>query len=122
MVVEANADSWFFSVIDGHGTDGHIAAEDLRNHIYSYIKKNSDLISQLQNDRMVGEFLKLCFKNCENALEKNPSVSVDSGCCCLSVFIQRDRWYVCNAGDCKAILCSKDPIDPSRHLARELCQ
>lgn len=87
MMIDVQKDNWFLSVMDGHGQDGQAAAEDLRNHMYSYIKKNAELLYTLSNDKMVAEFLRLAYKNGENALEKNPSVSVDSGCCCLSVFI-----------------------------------
>jgi len=97
-------DCHFFAVIDGHGPDGRVAAEDTRNHLYSFLKKHSEKIFELRSHRAVEQFLRIGIANVEHILEKNPKVSVDSGCCCLGVFIQRGILYTINVGDCKAIL------------------
>ena len=103
----------FFSVCDGHGSDGHHVSQYIKEFMPSCIQqlllKDPDFykdskISYLY-DR-IPYLLEEAFLKTHQDLSKQPFDSEMSGSTCVSLLIDRNNVFCANAGDSRAVLFS----------------
>jgi serine/threonine protein phosphatase PrpC len=98
----------YFAILDGHGEDGDVVAEFIKNHFSEYLRKS--LPSKKINDLSSAE-VKLVIENTFQALNEqlqyNPEVN-HSGTTASIAFKIGDKLYVANVGDSRIILMTKE--------------
>ena len=106
-------DCFFMAVYDGHGASGKDASHSANEYIQNYLEKNTKKIKTLNTDKKKEDFLKSAFKTTEDKLKASGIDYSNSGTCCISAFIQRNKCYVANLGDSRAVLCRVSPKETS---------
>jgi len=94
----------FLAVYDGHGSSGREASQAANDYIQTYLERNAKKIKTFTNDRQRESFLKQGFKTAESKLKNSGIDYTNSGTCCISVFIQKNKCYIANLGDSRAVL------------------
>lgn len=107
-IVNANINNkpWehFFAVCDGHGQHGHQISALIKTHLTSLIGAKPDFHQRPQ------ENIYKAFQNTFQALIKETQIDTHtSGSTVVSVYIHENKLYCGNAGDSRAVLCSKEP-------------
>jgi len=108
---------FFLAVYDGHGSSGREASQAANDYIQTYLEKNTKKIKTFTNDRQREYFLKQGFKTAESKLKNSGIDYTNSGTCCISVFIQKNKCYIANLGDSRAVLYR---VTPKERQAIEL--
>ena len=106
-----------FSVMDGHGVNGHLVSRFTTNFFKKNKKMNASNSSEDQlfyrlkkNDYDV---LKRVFRHAERDLEKGGDIDANfSGTTCVMVFQVGDRIICANVGDSRAIIVKGDKAIP----------
>jgi len=104
MMDRFSDDCFFFAVYDGHGASGKEASHAANDHIQNYFEKNIKKIKQLNSDMKKEEFFAQAFYTAEEKLKASGIDYSNSGTCCISVFIQRNKAFVANIGDSRCVL------------------
>ena len=107
----------FFAVYDGHGTSGKEASQAANDYIQTYLEKNARKIKTFMTDKQRESFLKAAFKTAESKLKNSGIDYSNSGTCCISVFFIKNKCYISNLGDSRAVLYR---ITPKEKIAIEL--
>ena len=102
-----------FSVMDGHGVNGHLVSRFTTKYFTSFFKKNKKMnSSNSSEDQMFYrlkkndyDVLKRVFRHAERDLEKNGEIDANfSGTTCVMVFQVGERILCANVGDSRAIM------------------
>lgn len=95
---------YFFAVYDGHGSSGREASQAANDYIQTYLERNQKKIRTFTSDRQREVFLKQAFRTAESKLKNSGIDYTNSGTCCISVFFQRNKCFIANLGDSRAVL------------------
>ena len=110
-----------FSVMDGHGVNGHLVSRFATKYFTSFFKNNKKMNSSNSNEDAIcyrlkkNEFdiLKRLFRHVERDIAKNSDIDANfSGTTCVMVFQVGERLICANVGDSRAILIKGDNIIP----------
>ena len=110
-----------FSVMDGHGVNGHLVSRFTTKYFTSFFKKNKKMnSSNSSEDQMFYrlkkndyDVLKRVFRHAERDLEKNGDIDANfSGTTCVMVFQVGERILCANVGDSRAIMVKGDKAIP----------
>ena len=112
-----------FGVFDGHGTQGHLVSDYVKNYFNQFFAqkslyereytKNSSISIDLVYDKLSENsysLINLAFNLCENSLSKARLDPNMSGTTCVIVFVVGDKIICANAGDSRSILSTKTGI------------
>ena len=104
-----------FSVLDGHGENGHLVSRFITKYLATFLRKNKkmkDLKSEeeVYNRLRKNEYniLKKVFKHGEKDISKSTIDASNSGTTCVLVFQIGNRLLCSNIGDSRAILVKGD--------------
>ena len=110
-----------FSVMDGHGVNGHLVSRFATKYFTSFFKNNKKMNSSNSNEDAIcyrlkkNEFdiLKRLFRHVERDIAKNSDIDANfSGTTCVMVFQVGERLICANVGDSRAILVKGNNIIP----------
>ena len=102
-----------FSVMDGHGVNGHLVSRFTTKYFTNFFKKNKKMnASNSSEDQLFYrlkkndyDVLKRVFRHAERDLEKGGDIDANfSGTTCVMVFQVGDRIICANVGDSRAII------------------
>jgi len=110
-------DCHFFAVYDGHGSSGKEASQAANDYIQTYLEKNAKKIKTLVSDKQRESLLKQAFKTAESKLKGSGIDYSNSGTCAITIFMIKNKIYVSNLGDSRAVLYR---ITPKERIALEL--
>ena len=110
-----------FSVMDGHGVNGHLVSRFTTKYFTNFFKKNKKMnASNSSEDQLFFrlkkndyDVLKRVFRHAERDLEKGGDIDANfSGTTCVMVFQVGDRIICANVGDSRAIIVKGDKAIP----------
>ena len=110
-----------FSVMDGHGVNGHLVSRFVTKYFTSFFKKNKKMNSSNSTEDQIFyrlkkndyDILKRVFRHAERDLEKNGEIDANfSGTTCVMVFQVGERILCANVGDSRAIIVKGDKAIP----------
>jgi len=110
-----------FSVMDGHGVNGHLVSRFTTKYFTNFFKKNKKMnASNSSEDQLFYrlkkndyDVLKRVFRHAERDLEKGGDIDANfSGTTCVMVFQVGDRIICANVGDSRAIIVKRDKAIP----------
>jgi len=110
-----------FSVMDGHGVNGHLVSRFTTKYFTNFFKKNKKMnASNSSEDQLFYrlkkndyDVLKRVFRHAERDLEKGGDIDANfSGTTCVMVFQVGDRIICANVGDSRAIIVKGDKAIP----------
>ena len=110
-----------FSVMDGHGVNGHLVSRFTTKYFTNFFKKNKKMnASNSSEDQLFYrlkkneyDVLKRVFRHAERDLEKKGDIDANfSGTTCVMVFQVGDRIICANVGDSRAIIVKGDKAIP----------
>ena len=101
-----------FSVLDGHGINGHLVSRFITKYFTSFFKNNKKMNSNENEDAVYyrlkkkdNEIMKKAFRHAERDLEKNSEIDANfSGTTCVMVLQVGEKLLCANVGDSRAIL------------------
>merc|ERR1711935_518644 len=95
----------FFAVFDGHGSSGKEASNAACDNFQQYFENNIEKIKHLENECETDSFIRSAFKLTEKKLKFSGIDYSTSGTCCISIYIQKNKCYISNLGDSRAVMC-----------------
>ena len=110
-----------FSVMDGHGVNGHLVSRFVTKYFTTFFKKNKKMNSSNANEDQIyfrlkkneSDILKRAYRHAERDIEKNSDIDANfSGTTCVMVFQVGNRLLCANVGDSRAILVKGDKVIP----------
>ena len=110
-----------FSVMDGHGVNGHLVSRFVTKYFSTFFKKNKKMNSSNANEDQLYfrlkknecDILKRAYRHAERDIEKNSDIDANfSGTTCVMVFQVGNRLLCANVGDSRAILVKGDKVIP----------
>ena len=110
-----------FSVMDGHGVNGHLVSRFVTKYFTSFFKKNKKMNSSNSSEDQIfyrlkkndHDVLKRAFRHAERDIEKNSDIDANfSGTTCVMVFQVGNRILCGNVGDSRAIMVKGDKAIP----------
>ena len=110
-----------FSVMDGHGVNGHLVSRFVTKYFTTFFKKNKKMNSSNANEDQLFyrlkknecDILKRAYRHAERDIEKNSDIDANfSGTTCVMVFQVGNRLLCGNVGDSRAILVKGDKVIP----------
>ena len=110
-----------FSVMDGHGVNGHLVSRFVTKYFSTFFKKNKKMNSSNANEDQLYfrlkknecDILKRAYRHAERDIEKNSDIDANfSGTTCVMVFQVGNRLLCSNVGDSRAILVKGDKVIP----------
>ena len=110
-----------FSVMDGHGVNGHLVSRFTTKYFTNFFKKNKKMNSSNSSEDQIYyrlkkndyDVLKRVFRHAERDLEKGGDIDANfSGTTCVMVFQVGDRIICANVGDSRAIIVKGDKAIP----------
>ena len=110
-----------FSVMDGHGVNGHLVSRFVTKYFTTFFKKNKKMNSSNANEDQLFyrlkknecDILKRAYRHAERDIEKNSDIDANfSGTTCVMVFQVGNRLLCANVGDSRAILVKGDKVIP----------
>ena len=110
-----------FSVMDGHGVNGHLVSRFVTKYFTTFFKKNKKMNSSNSNEDQIFyrlkkndfDILKRAYRHAERDIEKNSEIDANfSGTTCVMVFQVGNRLLCGNVGDSRAILVKGDKVIP----------
>ena len=100
-----------FSVLDGHGENGHLVSRFVTKYFATFFKKNKKMKVLTSEDEVYSrlkkneyDILKRVFKHAEKDINKSAIDAKFSGTTCVIVFQIGDKIICANVGDSRAIL------------------
>ena len=101
-----------FSVLDGHGINGHLVSRFITKYFTSFFKNNKKMNSNENEDAVYyrlkkkdNDIMKRAFRHAERDLEKNSDIDANfSGTTCVMVLQVGEKLLCANVGDSRAIL------------------
>ena len=108
-----------FSVMDGHGTNGHLISRFVTKYFTSFFRKNKKMNILTSEDAVYQrlkknnfDILKRAFHHAERDIGKSNFDANFSGTTCVMVFQVGDKIICANVGDSRAIMIKNDKIIP----------
>ena len=110
-----------FSVMDGHGVNGHLVSRFTTKYFTNFFKKNKKMNACNSDEDQLyyrlkkneSDILKRLFRHAERDLEKGGDIDANfSGTTCVMVFQVGDRLLCANVGDSRAIMVKGDKAIP----------
>ena len=100
FLTKNDLNNYIFGVFDGHGMDGHLISQAIKN----YINKNANTNTFSSNERIIS-----LFNNLSNSINSSLSFkAMDSGSTAVITFINNEKIICANCGDSRAILISEN--------------
>ena len=102
-----------FSVMDGHGVNGHLVSRFVTKYFTSFFKNNKKMNSSNDSEEAICyrlkknnyDILKRAFKHAERDISKNSDIDANfSGTTCVMVFQIGEKLICANVGDSRAII------------------
>ena len=108
-----------FSVMDGHGTNGHLISRFVTKYFTSFFRKNKKMNVLTSEDQVYQrlkknnfDILKRAFHHAERDIGKSNFDANFSGTTCVMVFQVGSKIICANVGDSRAIMIKNDKIIP----------
>jgi len=101
--------TYFFGVFDGHGLKGKNVSDFVNNRIARAIKAEANNLDRMIAGNTLPKFLKKTYLMTDDKLKHSKVDTYQSGSCCLTALISKDRCYIANLGDSRAVLCKHSP-------------
>ena len=110
-----------FSVMDGHGVNGHLVSRFATKYFTSFFKNNKKMNNSNNNEDAVCyrlkkneyDILKRLFRHVERDISKNSDIDANfSGTTCVMVFQVGEKLICANVGDSRAIMVKENGIIP----------
>jgi serine/threonine protein phosphatase PrpC len=110
-----------FSVMDGHGVNGHLVSRFTTKYFTSFFKNNKKMNSSNEDENAVFyrlkkndyDILKRAFRHAERDIGKNSDIDANfSGTTCVMVFQIGERLICANVGDSRAIMVKGTKVIP----------
>ena len=108
-----------FSVMDGHGVNGHLVSRFTTKYFTSFFKNNKKMNSYNENEDVIyyrlkkndSDIIKRLFRHAEKDLGKNSDIDANfSGTTCVMVFQVGEKLLTANVGDSRAILVKENNV------------
>jgi serine/threonine protein phosphatase PrpC len=96
---------YFFAVYDGHGIRGKDVSVFVNEQFSNCIRKNANKIERLITKDAITPFFNSAFRAIDNKLQDSRINSSASGTCCNMILISKEKCYIANLGDSRAVLC-----------------
>ena len=102
-----------FSVMDGHGVNGHLVSRFVTKYFTSFFKNNKKMNASNESEEAVYyrlkknnyDILKRAFRHAERDISKNSDIDANfSGTTCVMVFQIGEKLICANVGDSRAIM------------------
>ena len=101
-----------FSVMDGHGVNGHLVSRFVTKYFTSFFKNNKKMNSNKNEDEVYyrlkkndSDILTRAFRHAERDIEKNGEIDANfSGTTCVMVLQVGEKILCANVGDSRAIM------------------
>ena len=101
-----------FSVMDGHGVNGHLVSRFVTKYFTSFFKNNKKMNSNKNEDEVYyrlkkndSDILTRAFRHAERDIEKNSDIDANfSGTTCVMVLQVGEKILCANVGDSRAIM------------------
>ena len=102
-----------FSVLDGHGVNGHLVSRFATKYFTSFFKNNKKMNQYINDEDTICyrlkkndyDILKRAFRHAERDISKNPDIDANfSGTTCVMVFQIGEKLICANVGDSRAII------------------
>jgi serine/threonine protein phosphatase PrpC len=102
-----------FSVMDGHGVNGHLVSRFVTKYFTSFFKNNKKMNASNESEEAVCyrlkknnyDILKRAFRHAERDISKNSDIDANfSGTTCVMVFQIGNKIICANVGDSRAIM------------------
>ena len=101
-----------FSVLDGHGVNGHLVSRFVTKYFTSFFKNNKKMNANNNEDEVYyrlkkndSDIIKRAFRHAERDLEKNSDIDANfSGTTCVMVMQIGEKLLCANVGDSRAIM------------------
>jgi serine/threonine protein phosphatase PrpC len=61
-------------------------------------------LNKLETEKDIEKYLKKIFKNAEKKLKESGIDYSNSGTCAISILIHKNKAYICNLGDSRAVM------------------
>ena len=110
-----------FSVMDGHGVNGHLVSRFVTKYFTSFFKNNKKMNSSNEDENAIFyrlkkndyDILKRAFRHAERDIGKNSDIDANfSGTTCVMVFQIGEKLICANVGDSRAIMVKGTKIIP----------
>ena len=110
-----------FSVMDGHGVNGHLVSRFTTKYFTSFFKNNKKMNSSKEDENAIFyrlkkndyDILKRAFRHAERDIGKNSDIDANfSGTTCVMVFQIGERLICANVGDSRAIMVKGTKVIP----------
>ena len=110
-----------FSVMDGHGVNGHLVSRFVTKYFTSFFKNNKKMNSSNDDENAVCyrlkkneyDILKRAFRHAERDIGKNSDIDANfSGTTCVMVFQVGEKIICANVGDSRAIIVKGNKVIP----------
>ena len=102
-----------FSVLDGHGVNGHLVSRFVTKYFTSFFKNNKKMNQYISDEDTICyrlkkneyDILKRAFRHAERDIGKNSDIDANfSGTTCVMVFQIGEKLICANVGDSRAII------------------
>ena len=102
-----------FSVMDGHGVNGHLVSRFVTKYFTSFFKNNKKMNQYINDEDTICyrlkkneyDILKRAFRHAERDISKNADIDANfSGTTCVMVFQIGEKLICANVGDSRAII------------------
>ena len=101
-----------FTVLDGHGVNGHLVSRFVTKYFTSFFKNNKKMNANNNEDEVYyrlkkndSDIIKRAFRHAERDLEKNSDIDANfSGTTCVMVMQVGEKLLCANVGDSRAIM------------------
>ena len=112
-------DTYCFGVLDGHGPNGHLVSEFVKNELTEFLTNDSNFktkhIKEINHENLYSRLthnnyslLQKLYKNINNKLNDQKFDVHFSGTTCVLVFIIKENIICSNIGDSRAILIKEE--------------
>ena len=107
-----------FSVLDGHGVNGHLVSRFVTKYFTSFFKNKKKMNSNNNEDAVYyrlkkndSDILKRAFRHAERDIEKNSDIDANfSGTTCVMVLQVGEKILCANVGDSRAIMVKENNV------------
>lgn len=97
----------FFGVYDGHGLKGKEVSVFVNNRLARTIKGEANNLDRMIAANTIQHFLKKAYTTTDDKLKHSKTDTYQSGTCCITALVSKDRCYIANLGDSRAVLCKQ---------------
>jgi len=99
--------AYFFGVFDGHGLKGKDVSVFVNNRLARTIKGEAHNLDRMIAANTIQRFFKKAYLATDDKLKHSKVDTYQSGTCCITALISKDRCFIANLGDSRAVLCKQ---------------